>query len=73
MEKLCGLLVADNMAPTLKLLSLRALDSLVNYPQGVEKFLGWDRGGQVRGRGRTGSSISPREWRSSWGGVGERG
>jgi hypothetical protein len=50
MEKLCGLLVADSMASTLKLLSLRALDSLLNYPQGMERFLGWDRPRQVSAR-----------------------
>lgn len=43
MEKLCELLLADVMAATLKLLALRALDSLLNYPQGMERFLGWDK------------------------------
>lgn len=42
MESLCRLLVADKMASTLKLLSLRAIDSLVNHPQGMERFLGWE-------------------------------
>lgn len=43
MEKLSELLVTENMASSLKLLTLRALDSLLNYPQGMERFLGWDR------------------------------
>ena len=41
LEKLCKLVVADHMASSLKLLSLRAVDKLLNYPQGIERFLGW--------------------------------
>lgn len=43
MERLCQLLSTETMASSLKLLALRALDSLLNYPQGIERFLGWDR------------------------------
>ena len=43
MEKLCDLVMAENVASTLKLLSLRAVDSLLDYPQGMERFLGWNR------------------------------
>ena len=41
MEKLCELLVAKHMASPLKLLSLKAVDSLLDFPQGIERFLGW--------------------------------
>ena len=41
MEKLCELLVAKYMASPLKLLSLKAVDSLLDFPQGIERFLGW--------------------------------
>ena len=40
-EKLCELLVAKHMASPLKLLSLKAVDSLLDFPQGIERFLGW--------------------------------
>ena len=40
-EKLCELLVVRHMASPLKLLSLRAMDSLLDFPQGIERFLGW--------------------------------
>ncbi len=43
MEKLCDLVVTDRMASTLKLLSLRAVDTLLDYPQGMERFLGWNK------------------------------
>ena len=43
MEKLCDILMEERMASTLKLLSLRAVDSLLDYPQGMERFLGWSR------------------------------
>jgi len=46
MEKLCELLLTQQMASTLKLLALRALDSLLNYPQGMEWFLGWSKVGR---------------------------
>ena len=66
MERLCDLLMAENMSSTLKLLSLRALDGLLNYPQGVERFLGWDKGGEVCGRGIVGIHTTF----SAWGGGG---
>ena len=66
MERLCELLGTESMTSTLRLLSLRALDSLLNYPQGMERFLGWDKevcrvigiggGGRVEG-GRCGGCI----------------
>ena len=31
------------MASTLKLLVLQAMDSLLDYPQGMERFLGWSK------------------------------
>ena len=37
------LLEANQMASTLKLLVLRAMDSLLDYPQGMERFLGWSK------------------------------
>ena len=40
-EKLCELLVVKHMASPLKLLSLKAMDSLLDFPQGIERFLGW--------------------------------
>ena len=40
-EKLCELLVVRHMASPLKLLSLKAMDSLLDFPQGIERFLGW--------------------------------
>ena len=40
-ERLCQLLLADHMATSLKLMALRALDSLADYPQGMEQLLGW--------------------------------
>ena len=40
-EKLCELLVVRHMASPLKLLSLKAVDSLLDFPQGIERFLGW--------------------------------
>ena len=43
MEKLYELLEADQMASTLKLLVLRAMDSLLDYPQGMEMFFGWSK------------------------------
>lgn len=42
-EKLCELLVAKHMASPLKLLSLKAVDSLLDFPQGIERFLGWTK------------------------------
>ena len=41
MRRLCLLLLADHMATSLKLMALRALDSLADYPQGMEQLLGW--------------------------------
>ena len=41
MERLCQLLLADHMATSLKLMALKALDSLADYPQGMEQLLGW--------------------------------
>ncbi len=32
---------AEDMASSMKLLAVRAIDSLLDYPQGVESFLGW--------------------------------
>lgn len=52
MERLCEVLMAGTMASTLRLLSLRAVDSLLNYPQGMERFFGWDR--EVRAGGGAG-------------------
>ena len=40
-EKLCELLIVKYMASPLKLLSLKAMDSLLDFPQGIERFLGW--------------------------------
>ena len=48
MEKLCELLVAKHMASPLKLLSLKAVDSLLDFPQGIERFLGWTELQQVQ-------------------------
>ena len=31
------------MVSTFKLLVLRAMDSLLDYPQGMERFLGWSK------------------------------
>ena len=52
METLCHLLTAERMATTLKLLVLRAIDSLLDYPQGMERFFGWNNlvvGASTRG------------------------
>ena len=46
LEKLCQLLVSDHMASSLKLMALRAVDSLVDYPQGMERLFRWN--GKVR-------------------------
>ncbi len=40
-DRLSHLLLADTMASSLKLLALRALDNLTDYPQGMEQLLGW--------------------------------
>ncbi len=47
-EKVCDLILAQLMASTIKLLALQALDCLLDYPQGMERFLGWSK---VRGGG----------------------
>ena len=41
MEELVELVSAEHMASSMKLLAIRAIDSLLDYPQGVERFLGW--------------------------------
>ena len=43
-DRLTALLVADTMASSLKLLALKALDGLTDYPQGMEQLLGWSTG-----------------------------
>ena len=40
-DRLSYLLLADSMASSLKLMALRALDNLIDYPQGMEQLLGW--------------------------------
>ena len=52
LEELCYIALAENMASTVKLQALRALDSLLEYPQGLERFLGWST------RTSTSSSLS---------------
>lgn len=42
-EKVCELLLAPIMASTIRLLALHALDCLLDYPQGMERFLGWSK------------------------------
>ena len=41
LEELCQLVLAEHMASSLKLLAIRAMDSVMDYPQGIERFLGW--------------------------------
>ncbi|CAI8032881.1 Protein virilizer homolog [Geodia barretti] len=43
MEELCDIALSDPMVSTIKLHSLRALDSLLDYPQGLERFIGWSK------------------------------
>ena len=71
MERLCDVLLAETMTSTLKLLSLRALDSLLNYPQGMERFFGWDHEVREGGMGRGGREGGKRGERQ--GGLKERG
>ncbi len=42
-EELVELVMAEHMATSMKLLAVRAIDSLLDYPQGIESFLGWSR------------------------------
>ena len=44
LEELCDIVRSDPMASTVKLQALRALNSLLDYPQGLERFLGWSKG-----------------------------
>ena len=43
-EKLCELFATPHMATSVRLLVLRSLDSLLDYPQGLERFVGWGDG-----------------------------
>ena len=47
MEELCDIVLTDPMASTVKLHALRAIDSLLDYPQGLERFLGWSKPSSV--------------------------
>ncbi|CAB3997684.1 Hypothetical predicted protein [Paramuricea clavata] len=46
-EKLNDLLIAEHMSSSVKLVALQALHSSVEYPLGMEHFIGWDRHGEA--------------------------
>lgn len=51
MEELCDIALTDPMASTIKLQALHAIDSLLDYPQGLERFLGWNKRSSSSGPG----------------------
>ena len=42
MELLCTVLGTSHMASSLKLSVLKCLDTMTDYPQGIERFVGWN-------------------------------
>ena len=42
-EELCDIALSDPMVSTIKLHALRSMDTLLDYPQGLERFLGWSK------------------------------
>lgn len=51
MEELCDIALSDPMGSTIKLQALHAIDSLLDYPQGLERFLGWNKQSSSSGLG----------------------
>ena len=42
MELLCTMLGTSHMASSVKLSVLKCLDTMTDYPQGIERFVGWN-------------------------------